>query len=105
MLRTRCFLVAIFFAMPMLRECCFSTVPPYHCHQSQNTENKPCFSNQDAITENRSTLAFFTVPFEFPVTAIRAPWQFESAGSAADELTLTITHTVDLYLRTGALLL
>ena len=106
MRRTGLFLMAIFLAAPMLRECCLPAVVLHSCHQSTHAGNEWCSANQEAIAESRSTPAFFPVHFGFPATdATSDSGHFDSTNLAADELALARTHTLDLYIRTGALLI
>ena len=106
MRRTGLFLMAVFLAVTMLRECCLPAVVMHHCHQSKHADNESCSANQEAIAESRNTLAYFPVQFGFPATdATSDSGHFDSTNPAADELALARTHTLDLYLRTGALLI
>ena len=97
--------MAVFLAAPVLRECCLPAVVVDPCHQSRHADNEWCSANQEAIPESTSTLPFFPVHFGFPATDASDSGRFDSTNLAADELALARTHTVDLYIRTGALLI
>ena len=95
-----------FLVLPMVRECCLPTVVVRACHhQSKHADNEWCSENQEAIAENRSTLCFSPLHLGFTATDVKEAVHVETNGEAADELLLARTHTVDLYLRTGALLI
>ena len=104
MRRTGLFLMAVFLAAPMLRECCAPILVTQHCHQSEGSDKPSCSPNPDAITANR-TFAFFSIHFGFAEGKVIDSAVFESTGTALDEPVLSRTHTVDLYLRTGSLLI
>ena len=105
MRRARFFLVIIFLAAPMLRECCLPTVTIDHCDQSRNSDNRRCSPNPVAITENRTGVAVLTADVGFKDGIVSDSWPIESISVAAGELTFAHIHVMDLYLRTGALLI
>src|SRR6266540_3089848 len=105
MRRTGLFLMIVFLAVPMLRECCLPTIATDHCHQSRNPDSRPCSPNPMAIAENRTSAAVLTADLGFADGTVGDAYPLESTSAAADELTLAHTHVVDLYLRTGVLLI
>ena len=107
MRRIGLFLMAMFLAGPMVRECCLPTVTTQHCDESKDSDHpSPCSSSPVAVAENKTTVEFSTLDFGLADSVVRNSNQIESATTAADELTFLPRDTsIDLYLRTGALLI
>ena len=107
MRRTGWLFMLLILAVPMLRECCLPVVThPSHCQESKQADSESCYSGQAAITESRTALAVsLSIDHGFPASHVWNSDGFGSASPAANKLTFAHTQTIDLYLRTGALLI
>lgn len=99
--------MAVFFAVPALRDCCLLPIVthPSHCHESKQTKNELCYSNQEAAIETRNSFAFFPVVCGLPVSNDTDSGTLEPTHAAVNARTSVGAETPDLYLRTGALLI
>jgi hypothetical protein len=94
----------VFLAAPMVRECCLPVNQALPCHESRQTDDKECVSNQQAITETKSNLARITIECRLPLAAVYSE-ELALTGRPAERVPLLYAHAIDICLHTGALLI
>jgi hypothetical protein len=99
-------LVMVFLVtVPMVRDCCLPVTQRLPCHETQHTDDVACFSNQQAIAETKTALSVSSsIDYQCPIADDAKSAIFTQIRCASDTVTLVPIPTVDIYLRTGALL-
>jgi hypothetical protein len=107
MLRVASFVMMILLTTPMVRDCCVPITHVSPCDESKQTDDETCFSNQQAIAETKGVVAFkITLNHWFPCVVIPHSGDFPLVRPAAYEVAWAHPlDGMDLYLRTGALLI
>jgi len=107
MLRVGSFLMMILLAAPMVRDCCLPITHALPCHESKPADDEACFSNQQAIAATKDIAAFkIAIDHWFPSAAVIHSEGFPELRDAAREVARAHSRDgIDLYLRTGALLI
>ena len=99
-------LMVFLLTVPIVRDCCLPVVHTPQCHESRRTDDVTCSSNQQVITETKTAITGDTLldcEFRIPddaYTAVLAHTHHVAGRTAGTAIT-----TLDLYLRTGALLI
>src|SRR5215510_7382887 len=100
-------LVMVFLVtVPMVRDCCLHVAlwPP--CHETRHTDDVTCFSNQQAIAETKTALGVSSsLDYQCPLADDAKSAIVTQIRRASDTVTLVPIPRVDIYIRTGALLI
>src|SRR5262249_22505398 len=92
--------------VPMVRDCCLPVTHRLPCHETQHRDDVTCFSNQQAITETKTALGLSPSLDYHCLIADHAKFAIATQiRRASDTVTLVPIPRVDIYLRTGALLI
>jgi len=106
MLRITSFVMMILLTAPMVRECCLPVTHALPCHESKQTDDVTCASNQQAITESKTVAALrSSIVSTQPVTNFAAPERITEIRAAENVFEVAYPPPTDIYLRTGALLI
>src|SRR5262249_35643237 len=94
-------LVMVFLVtVPMIRDCCLPVAQRPPCHETRHTDDVTCFSNQQAIAETKTAL-----DYQCPLADDAKSAIVTQIRRASDTVTLVPIPRVDIYLRTGTLLI
>ena len=106
MLRFGSLLMVLLLTVPMARDCCLPITHSWPCHESKRSGDETCFSGQQAIAQNKPTLApKFSVEHQLFLTEASHTQKLRPTRRAADRDIVAEKHMTDIYLRTGALLI
>lgn len=100
------FLMIVFLAFPMMRDCCLPVAQVLPCHESTQMDDQACVTNQLAIIGMKTKLvAESKVEYRFPV-ALGYSEPFAPTGHPTERVAfLAPTYAIDICLRTGSLLI
>jgi hypothetical protein len=107
MTRSGALLIVLFLIAPMMRECCLPVIPSLPCHETKQTDDLSCASNQQAIAEANAAIRMrpSLQCSDLPTTHDAKSALPAAHGWVANKTTPSPTPPGDLYLRTGALLI
>jgi len=106
MLRLGSLVMVFLVTVPMVRDCCLPVTQRPPCHEARHTDDVTCFSNQQAIAETKTLLGVSSsIDYQCPLADDAKSAIVTQIRRASDTVTLVPIPTVDIYLRTGALLI
>ena len=89
----------------MMRECPLLVAQSFPCHESSPTGNRSCFSNQQAIAENK-IVTTANVVHDWSAVAVHSNAVVHSQDQRLSNVFLFApTPPTDIFLQTGALLI
>jgi hypothetical protein len=106
MFRLGSFLMMIVLAAPMVRECCLPIVHAFPCHESKPTDDITCSASLQAIAETKAATGIrpspvLVLPALYPVSLAFAVAELRTSARTD----LNPSPPIDIYIRTGALLI
>ena len=106
MLRLGSLLMVFLVTLPVVRDCCMPVTQRLPCHETRHTDDVTCFSNQQAIAETKTALGVSSsIDYQGPIADDAKSAISTQIRRASDTVTLVPIPRVDIYLRTGALLI
>lgn len=106
MLRLGSLVIVFLVTVPMIRDCCLPVTQRLACHEARHTDDVTCFSNQQAIAETKTALGVSSsIDYQCPFADDTKSAIVTQIRRASDRVTLAPIPRVDIYLRTGALLI
>ena len=106
MLRLGSLVMVFLVTVPMIRDCCLPVTQRLACHEARHTDDVTCFSNQQAIAETKTALGVSpSIDYHCLIADDAKSAIATQIRRASDTVTLVPTPRVDIYLRTGALLI
>ena len=106
MLRLGSLVMVFLVTVPMIRDCCLPVTHRLPCHETQHRDDVTCFSNQQAIAETKTALGVSSsIDYQCPFADDAKSAIVTQIRRASDTVTLVPIPRVDIYLRTGALLI